>query len=160
MARQELQERAIALEKKKKKIEKEYNELSTASNYVFRTRRLGWINIDKIIPNPVPVEIIVNTEENKYDKLEVNLINLSRKTLLKAYSNATDQFYFSPGSTTVGLPLGDLVWVYATGFKEGQLYFALEKFRIKNKQNIALNFKPSSVEAVTEELALAINPSN
>ena len=107
---------------------------------LLQSTKLGWINCDRFNESQNLITMNVNADE-RY-KARTFLIFDEIKSVIEAqnYGSAMLQFY--------RIPQGMKATVVAVSIKNNQPYMAIKKITIDNKNKVALNFKPSTLEQI------------
>lgn len=126
------------------------------TNYIFTTKDLGWINVDRLFKDPKSqeVELIVKVDNAaEFDYVFTSLIFDDREMYVPGYQRKDDTYGFTHNdSERLILPVDDNVTLLTTAYKGDQPYFALTKFTIKPAQTVSCTLEPKDMEDIKAEL--------
>lgn len=152
--------RIIKQRKEQKRISKERNDnqnkITKAFTVAFNVTKLGWVNVDKFYEDPTSkeVELIVNTTIDSVDFCDLTLLIPNRNVAINAINSGKNRYCFTKKETQYKkLPVGETAILIAMSSKNGQPYFAVQTFIIKEKQNIELQINKSTWTEINGALA-------
>jgi hypothetical protein len=124
------------------------------TNYIFSIKKLGWANIDRLLADPRTQEVeLITKVENQGDFKGVYITMITPKMYLSGYQKKDNSYCFSHGDDEkMQLPIGEIVTILATAYKNDKPYFAMQKLTITNKQNLSLNLIETTTENLKKEL--------
>ncbi len=144
----EERERITALRQQREIILAEQERIDNAFQYVFNTKRLGWVNIDKVrvINNPAPFAVIIRDLE-QYSNMSVNVVLEDRRSVLPAYWNL-DQIY----RIGTDFERSSKVTIVAIGEKDSIPYYCIKNFRVSKSETAHIELKQTTVEGLKKAL--------
>ena len=126
------------------------------TNYIFKMKKLGWANIDKLYKDPKSEEVtlLVNVEnESEFDYIFTSMIFSKNKIYLSGYQKEDNSFGFSHGDTEKSVfPIGAEVTILATAYKNDQPFFNMKKFKLKKEQDISFALNEISIDDLKASL--------
>lgn len=118
------------------------------TNYIFKVKKLGWANIDRLYQDERTkrVEFITEVEDYvKFDKIFISMIFKEKNIYLPGYQKMDNTFGFSHGDYEgMDLPIGETVHVLATSNIDGESFYSLESVIIKEETNLSMKMKKIS----------------
>jgi hypothetical protein len=128
----------------------------TKTNYIFSIKKLGWANIDRLYSDPrtKEVEFVTSIEnQSEFENVYVSLIVSNQKMHIPGYQKKDNTFSFTHGDyEKPSLPVGETATILATAYKNDKPYFAIQKIKIKDKQNISFQLTETTMEKLKTEL--------
>lgn len=130
------------------KVEKGNNSFVTDQNvsYIFKLKKLGWANIDRLLDDPRTEDVELITEVSNHEDFNfVYTTLITQKMFLPGYQKKDDSYSFTHGdSESTKLPIGEKATIIATARKNNKTYFAFKTIVIKEKQELVLKLSVSN----------------
>lgn len=130
------------------------------ASYVFKVKKLGWANIDRLFSDPrtKDVEFITKIDTHKdFDKLYISILFPKQNMYIPGYQKKDNTFSFTHGDYEAPkFPVGETAIVLATGYKNDVPYFAMKKLVIANKQTVSLQLQETTKEGLKTKLKAEI----
>jgi hypothetical protein len=119
-----------------------------AVNYVFRVKRLGWANIDRLLNDKRtrPVDMLTTIADTTDLKdVRISLVMKSHNLYLPGYERADGSYGFSHGDfERMQLPVGAKALVVATAQRHGKPCYALQTVDITPTAQVDLHLQPTT----------------
>lgn len=119
-----------------------------AVNYVFRVKRLGWANIDRLLNDKRtrPVDMITTVADTTdLQDVRISLVMKSHNLYLPGYQRADGGYGFSHGDfERMQLPVGANALLVATGQRHGKPWYAMQPVVIAPTAHVELHLKPTT----------------
>ena len=119
-----------------------------AVNYVFRVKRLGWANIDRLLNDKRtrPVDMLTTIADTTDLKdVRISLVMKSHNLYLPGYQRAEGGYGFSHGDfERMQLPIGANALVVATAQRNGKPCYALQAVVIAPSAHVQLQLRPTT----------------
>jgi hypothetical protein len=130
------------------------------TSYVFRVKKLGWANIDRLFNDPrtKDVKFITKIDDSEaFDKLYISILFPAKNMYLPGYQKKDGTFSFTHGDyEEPKFPVGETAIIVATGYKSGVPYMALKKLVIAKTQTILLLLKETTEDQLKADLKAKI----
>ena len=114
--------------------------------YIFKLKKLGWANIDRLYSDPrtEDIELITNiTNHTDFDYVYTTIV--TQDMYLPRYQKKDGSYSFTKGDKeSTKLPLGEQVTLIATSTKNDLTYFGFQTIEIRKKQTVDIELKVSS----------------
>jgi hypothetical protein len=120
-------------------------------NYIFSTRKFGWINCDAFYEYPNEKVDIIVTIPNSYPEdytVRVYAVFKSLNSIMQLYSNDNEKFTMS------GLPEGEEVYLISLAARDNLIHMDVRTSLIKKDNPIAVTLKETTKEAIKKELEM------
>jgi hypothetical protein len=131
-----------------------------AVNYVFRVKRLGWANIDRLLNDKRtrPVDMITTIADTTDLKdVRISLVMKSHTLYLPGYQRADGGYGFSHGDfERMQLPVGANAVVVATAQRNGKPWYAVQPVVIEPSAHVQLHLQPTTDEDLKAALMEAL----
>ncbi len=112
--------------------------------YVFNSQKLGWINCDRFLNEPV-VNLITFKIDEKFSKdTNIKIVYKSIKSIMPSYSN---RHFSYPNSLKE-----QEIWIVGLKYIDNTPYLALKETVINKNQEHNLDFKPYPLDELITEL--------
>lgn len=141
------------------KVEAEKFEANQSTNnnpsYVFSIEATGWYNIDEFLrkENTVMSNLIVEPNLDTIKRKEIFLLVPSYKIFAQGgLINKTQYSFLEANSGNLPLPQGVKAYAIAFGESNGNLYFGIQEFITTTNQNIPLDIKITTKEAIEKTI--------
>lgn len=124
--------------------------------YNFSVLKLGWANIDRLFDDPrcQDVILIVDIKNWKeYDRIYTSMIFSDRMIYLPGYQKEDKSFSFTHGDfESPRLPKGAEAYILVKAYKGDEVFFALHRFTIKEKEAIELSLQQTTLKEINSRL--------
>ena len=119
-----------------------------AVNYLFRVKRLGWANIDRLLNDKRtrPVDMLTTiADTTELKDVRISLVMKSHNLYLPGYERADGSYGFSHGDfERMQLPVGARALVVATAQRHGKPCYALQTVDITPTAQVDLHLRPTT----------------
>jgi hypothetical protein len=125
--------------------------------YVFRMKRLGWANIDRLMNDPrtQAVSLQTNVEDaDSFAYVYVSIIFKSKRLYIPGYLKKDGSYCFSHNDNEENrLPVGAKALIIATAFKNDMPYLATKEITISSDQTLSLRLEAMTLKELRNRLS-------
>ncbi len=131
-----------------------------AVNYVFRVKRLGWANIDRLLNDKRTRTVDLRTtiaDTTGLQDVRISLVMKSHNIYLPGYQRADGGYGFSHGDfEPMHLPIGANALMVATAQRNGKPCFAMQPVVIAPTAHVQLHLQPTTDAELKAALMAAL----
>ncbi|MBL7981194.1 MAG: hypothetical protein JNL52_05230 [Flavobacteriales bacterium] len=131
-----------------------------AVNYVFRVKRLGWANIDRLLNDKRTRTVDLRTtiaDTTGLQDVRISLVMKSHNLYVPGYQRSDGGYGFSHGDfEPMQLPIGANALVVATAQRNGKPYYAMQPMVIAPTAHVQLHLEPSTDAEMKAALMAAL----
>ncbi len=122
------------------------------TSYIFRVKKMGWANIDKLFNDPKSEEVKMLAQidnQNEFGFVFTSLLLPEQNMYISGYQKKDKSYGFTDeDAEKLILPVGSKAFLLATAYKDDKPYFKIKKITIE--RNMQFNFELE--ETTPEEL--------
>lgn len=126
------------------------------TSYIFKVKKLGWANIDKLFDNPnsEKIELMAKvSNEKEFGYVFTSLILPKSKMYIPGYQKMDNSFSFSHNdSEEMILPIGEEAIIMSTAYKNDKPFFSIKKLIIKEKMDFTLTLIETTPAKLKKQL--------
>ncbi|HEX2618126.1 MAG TPA: hypothetical protein VHL57_11330 [Flavobacteriales bacterium] len=131
-----------------------------AMNYVFKVKRLGWANIDRLMVDkrtrPVDLVTRVDNGDGK-EQVLISMVVKSHGIYIPGYRRKDGTYGFSHSDLEqMQLPVGAKATIIATAQREGEPWYALQEITIAEHAEVDLRLQHTTAKGLRQALLSAL----